>query len=385
LGYQRSIADRELAEAELDQAKAALVAATTRFNQPVHLQAMLAQADVELAKINTSLKNLPFETQRAQSRVDFAKRDFDRNVSAGTSVSHREIDEAKTEFETAGALLQELQDRESSLKKEAIAIGQRREAINVQLQLLADEIEAKDRAAAQVAAAGARVKQMRVAEAEAELRLNRMTIRAPVDGRVFQLVGLPGARVGDGVMTAMAGHDGATIISMYQPKSLQVRVDVRFEDIPKVSLLQPVRIDNPALEEPIMGSVLFVSSEADIQKNTLQVKVGIEVPPDFFKPEMLVDVTFLAPKIKNARKLETKQEMRLYLPGQFIGQGEGGPFVWLADQSAGVARRISITRGSDGNGGLVEIKSGLDIGSRVITSGADGLKDGDRIKIVGED
>ncbi|MDG1874040.1 MAG: HlyD family efflux transporter periplasmic adaptor subunit [Mariniblastus sp.] len=385
LGYERAIADRELAEAELDQAKATLVAATTRFDQPVHLQAMLAQADGELAKINTSIKNLPFETQRAQSQVDFARRDYERNLSAGTSVSQREMDEAKTELETATALNRELQDRESSLKKEAVAIGQHREAVNIQLQLLADEIEAKDRAAAKVAAAQARVKQMTVAESEAALRLSRMTIKAPVEGRVYQLVGLPGARVGDGVMTAMAGHDGATIISMYQPESLQIRVDVRFEDIPKVSLLQPVRIDNPALEKPIIGSVLFISSEADIQKNTLQVKVGIEIPPDFFKPEMLVDVTFLAPKQNSSRSSEAKKEMRLYLPAQFIQQGEGGPFVWLADQSAGIVRRTSITQGATGNGGLVEIKAGLEMGSRVITSGADGLKDGSRIKITGED
>ena len=44
------------------------------------------------------------------------------------------------------------------------------------------------------------------------------------------------------------------------------------------------------------GTVLFISSEADIQKNTLQVKVAIPDPPDVFKPEMLVDVTFLAPE-----------------------------------------------------------------------------------------
>ncbi len=176
------------------------------------------------------------------------------------------------------------------------AIGKLREAMNVQLQLLADEIKAKDEASAMVKAAEARVQQMTVAEAEAKLRLDRMTIRAPVDGRVYQLVGLPGARVGEGVMTAMAGHDGSSIITMYQPESLQIRVDVRFEDIPKVGLGQPVKIDNPALATPISGRVLFISSEADIQKNTLQVKVEIESPPEFFKPEMLVDVTFLAPK-----------------------------------------------------------------------------------------
>ena len=178
LVYERSIADRQLAEAELDRNQATLVAAITRFQQPVHLEAALAEADASLAKINTMLKNLPFETQRAESQMNFSMRDYKRNLAATTSVSEREIDQAKTEYETAQALLQELTDREDSLQREKTAIGQRREALRVQLQLLADETQARDEAQASVKSAEARLKQMQVAEAEAELQLNRMTIRA---------------------------------------------------------------------------------------------------------------------------------------------------------------------------------------------------------------
>ncbi len=382
LTFQRAIADRRLREAELESAKATLVAATTRFEQPVHLQATLAEADAALAKVNTMLTNLPFETQRAESQMNFFENELKRNLAAKTSVSDREVDQARTDFETAKALRDELIDRDASLRQEIIAISQRREALNMQLQLLADEIKAKDEAEAMVKAAEARVEQMAVAEAEAKLRLDRMTIRAPVHGRIYQLIGLPGARVGEGVMTAMADHDGSTVVTMYQPESLQVRVDVRFEDIPKVSLGQVVRIDNPALEEPILGSVLFISSEADIQKNTLQVKVAIDSPPGFFKPEMLVDVTFLASK--QASQTQTNQELRMFVPEKFVVPFEGGSAVWLADQSAGVARRKSIKTGAVANGGLIEVE-GLAVGSRIITSGTEDLADGDRIRVTGED
>lgn len=384
LAYERAIANRELAQAELERDKATLAAATTRFEKPVHLEAELAEAEASLAKINTMLKNLPFATQRAESKMNFAMRDYQRNLAATTSVSEREIDQAKTEHETARAFLQELQDREFSLQQEKTATKQRREALHVQLQLLADEIQAKDEALASVKSAEARVKQMKVAEAEAQLQLDRMTIRAPVDGRVYQLIGLPGARVGEGVMTAMAGHDGSSIVTMYRPESLQIRVDVRFEDIPKVSLGQPVQIDNAALPKPIIGSVLFISSEADIQKNTLQVKVAIDQSTDVFKPEMLVDVSFLAPKHKK-QAVESEQELRLYLPQQFVLASESGNFVWVADQSAGVARRTPVETGSVGTGGLIEISKGLDVGSRIITLGTEGMTDGERIRVTGED
>jgi multidrug efflux pump subunit AcrA (membrane-fusion protein) len=384
LAHQRAVADRKLAEAELDRAKAAFVAATKRFEQPVHLEAKLAEASAALAKVNTMLANLPFETERAESEVNFAERDYQRNVGAAKSLSEREIDQSKTNWDTAKALLQELTDRQASLVSEQKAITQRRDALKDLLDMLADEIEAKDRAHAQVKAHEARLQQMTVAEAEAKLRLDRMTIRAPVDGRVYRLVGLPGARVGDGVMTAMDGHDGGTVVTMYQPTSLQIRVDVRFEDIPMVRLSQPIQIDNPALKEPILGSVLFISSEADIQKNTLQVKVAIDAPPDFFKPEMLVDVTFLAPKTAHKHDSEMKKELQLYLPEKLILQGESGAFVWVADQSSGKAKRKNVTLGKAINGGLIEIKNGLDLSSRVIDGDTSGLNEGSRIQVTGE-
>ena len=383
LTLQRAIANRQLAAARLEKVRATMVAARTRFQQPVHLEAMAAQADANLAKINTMLSNLPFETRRAESEMEFAERDYQRNVNASTSVSKREVDETKTKLETTKALLNELQSREASLKNEALATAKRRDAIEVQLKLLADETQAKDETLAEVKGAEASVSLMKVAESEAELLLSRMTILAPVDGRVYQLVGLPGARVGEGVMTAMAGHDGSSVITMYQPESLQIRVDVRFEDIPKVSLRQPVRIDNPALKNPIIGFVLFISSEADIQKNTLQVKVAIDSPPSFFRPEMLVDVTFLSPK-QIGDQAKSDVEMRLFAPKILIHQSPEGAFVWLADQSAGTVRKVIIESGNEINGGLVEVLNGLDIGSRLVAGDTSQLTDGERIRVVGE-
>ncbi|HUS38621.1 MAG TPA: HlyD family efflux transporter periplasmic adaptor subunit, partial [Pirellulales bacterium] len=173
------------------------------------------------------------------------------------------------------------------------------------------------------------------------------------------------------------------VVTLYRPDMLQIRVDVRFEDIPKVSLNQPVEIDNPALSAPLSGQVLFVSSEADIQKNTLQVKVAVPDPPAVFKPEMLVDVTFLAGKPPEEIS-EPSQELKLYVLQQLIHQDDGGSFVWLADQSEGIARRTMIETGVVGSNGLVEITSGLTISSRIIVGGSDNLQDGDRITVTGE-
>ncbi len=242
---------------------------------------------------------------------------------------------------------------------------------------------ARDAAKARVDAARARVEQARVALAEAKLRLDRMTVRAPIDGRVYQLVAYPGSTLVGG-MGPVPNSDGSTVVTLYRPEMLQIRADVRFEDIPKVSLGQPVLVNNPALAEPIAGKVLFVSSEANIQKNTLEVKVALDAPAAVLKPEMLVDVTYLAPKPAEA-VAETTEQVRLYLPQQLVLHDDGGSYVWVADQSAGVARKTAVTIGSAVGGGLVEVTRGLDVASRVIARGHDGLDDGDRIQVVSED
>ena len=234
-----------------------------------------------------------------------------------------------------------------------------------------------------IKAAKARIRQAEVAVAEAKLRLERMTIVAPVDGRVFRLIAHPGARIGSG-MTQMEGHDGSTVITMYSPKMLQARVDTRFEDIPKVSLGQTVEIGNPALSTPLKGTVLFISSEADIQKNTLQVKVAIPDPPEVFKPEMLVDVTFLAPDLPNKNE-EIGSTIRLYIPQQLIQSDATGSYLWIADQSEGTAIKSRITVGKTSANGLVEILTGATVSSRVISSSVEGLVDGTRIRVTGED
>ena len=130
--------------------------------------------------------------------------------------------------------------------------------------------------------------------------------------------------------------------------------------------------------------MLFVGSEANIQKNTLEVKVAIDAPQAVFKPEMLVEVTYLAPKAKEAVG-ENEMAARLYVPQQLVMREGGQAYLWVADQSAGVARKTAVETGGVGAGGLVEVTRGVDVATRVIARGQDGLADGERIRVVSEE
>jgi HlyD family secretion protein len=375
-------ADLKIREAELAEAEADLQAATTRLEQPVHLQAALGEADAALAQVTTEIKNLPFETRRAEAQLEFANGNYEGKRSSEGTIAKRDVQLAKSDQAGAEALVEELRNRADSLKQQQTALTQRRDALATQLKLLASEKQAQQEGKAKVEVAKAQVDHARIALAEAKLRLDRMTIRAPVDGRVYQLVAFPGSTLTGG-MGPVPNSDGSTVVTLYRPDMLQARVDVRFEDIPKVALGQKVLINNPALSEPITGKVLFISSKANIQKNTLEVKVALDKPVPVFKPEMLVNVTHLA--LKPAETVaEAAAPMRLFIPNQLVLHDETGSYIWIADQSAGVAHKVSVTTGGRGAEGLVEVTQGLTIASRVVSRGFESLKEGSRIRVENE-
>ncbi len=383
LTYNHALANLKLREAELQQMKAILKAAQIRLEQPVHRESVLRAAEAELAKKNTELTNLPFMLRSAKAKLNFAKNDYDRRLSAKAAVSQRTVDEALTELESAKATYEELDNRKESLIVEQKALQARKDALQKELELLTEETQERDETLAKVQAAAAQLERAQVSADEAKLALDRMTIRAPVDGRVYRLIGHPGSSIGN-MLTKMEGFDGSTVVTMYRPEMLQIRVDVRFEDIPKVSLNQPVQINNPALSQPVTGKVLYISSEADIQKNTLQVKVEIETASPLLKPEMLVDVTFLAPALPE-KASNTNEETRIYIPRKMIESNEAGQsFVWIVDQSKNITRRQLIEVDTKTIGPLVEVKQGLNLTSHLISTPKEGLKSGERIQVTGE-
>ena len=130
------------------------------------------------------------------------------------------------------------------------------------------------------------------------------------------------------------------------------------------------------------GVVTRIVHEADIQKNTLQVKVAIEDPAPELKPEMLARVRFISPRREVTGQTATE---RVFAPVQAVGAEAGKTVtVWVADLSSNVARRREVTLGAVTLGELIEVSSGLNAGDRIIISPTDDLADGQRIRLKGE-
>ena len=112
-------------------------------------------------------------------------------------------------------------------------------------------------------------------------------------------------------------HYASTVVTLYDPKRMQVRADVRLENVPQVQPGQKVRIETAAVPKPLEGEVLFATALTNIGKNTLQVKVSITDPPGTLKPGMLSDLTFLRPPSVEKAGGESKQ-LRLFIPRALV-------------------------------------------------------------------
>ncbi len=387
LGVQQAEAEVQHHRAVLDSSKAALEATKVYFREPIQLQAALAEAEAQLAKVQTELNRLPSLQRAAQAKVTLAEKEVESKTKSQDAVAAIIVQRARSELEVARASIDEYEAQTKSLALERVALTKRRDVVQRQLELKVEETRNLAEANAKLHSSDAQVKLAETALELAKLKLERMVVPAPISGRVLALVARPGTKLMGLAPGAM--QDASTVVTMYDPRSLQVRADVRLEDLPRVLVGQSVRIETAAVGEPMIGKVITATSLADIQKNTLQVKVAIDAPPSVIKPDMLVQVTFLAPP--SPKPLDgSESPLRLMIPRGLIDTSSGSSTVWIADQSEGVARRRTVTIGTGTTGAaksneLVEVTSGLSIGDRLIASGRETLTERQRIRIRGEE
>jgi RND family efflux transporter MFP subunit len=383
IALQQSEAKLQLATAEVKYAEAKLTAARIALEKPNELKAALADAESLLAETKLTLGNLPYSIEAAKTRRQLALDNVVRKEQAGNAIAGRLLREARAELASAESALAELQARGPTLELQVAALERKRTALSEQLQLMSEQKRAVAEAEALLTAAQARRQQAQLEVDAARLNLERMVIRAPISGRILSLDCRPGKRLAG--LDPISEQNSAAVVSLYDPKSLQVRVDVRLEDVPQVKIGQPVEIETAALPKPVAGEVLWVTTRADIQKNTLQVKVAIKNPPEVITPEMLAQVTFVAPPQATKATAGKQEPLRLLVPRQLVSGGEGGSMVWLADVEHGVARQQAVQLGRAGTDQLVEGAGGLDPTAKLIVGGRESLVEGARIRVIGED
>ena len=289
----------------------------------------------------------------------------------------------RSELATATNAVNELAARKPTLLMQLKSLQQKWDASAEKLKLLTEETRAAAEAEANLSVSKAKAEQTRLEIELAELRFERMIVRSPITGCVMSLDARPGQS-----LTGINPHSAqgsSAVVSLYDHNRLQVRVDVRLEDVPQVQIGQPALIETAALSKPIAGEVISVTTLADIQKNTLQVKVAVIDPPEVIKPEMLGKVTFLAPPSPVTEEEQGDSPLRLFVPQSLVVSSEGGASVWVADLTESIAKQkhVEIGRGETTDG-LVEILNGLQPTDKLIVAGRESVSEGSRVRVAGE-
>jgi len=151
----------------------------------------------------------------------------------------------------------------------------------------------EDDARLQLASTRATVKEIDGQYELAKTYLDWTVIRSPINGVVLEKLVNPDELV---VPQSFGGTRGPStaLISVADPKDLQVEIELNESDVAKAFLGQKCRVAPEAYPDKVYeGYVVEMAPEANRQKGTLQVKVQIKNPDRFLTPELSARVDFL--------------------------------------------------------------------------------------------
>jgi multidrug efflux pump subunit AcrA (membrane-fusion protein) len=195
---------------------------------------------------------------------------------------------------------------------------------------------------------------------------------------VLRLLANPGKRL----MRQMDAPDSSTALIIFETDKIQARIDVPLADASKLSLNQRVEILCSILPElKLEGILTRISGEADLQRNTLQVKVRILNPDNRLRPEMLCRAKFLL-STDNSKSKNPTIGLGVFVP--LTLKPESNKLIeklWIVGADGRSAELREVRFGKEITNEYISVSSGLNAGDLIILNPPASLKSGDRIKI----
>jgi RND family efflux transporter MFP subunit len=225
-----------------------------------------------------------------------------------------------------------------------------------------------DSARAQYDASQEQLKSARALTSEAEIALRDTSLIAPFDGDIVKKAVEMGAFVGPGVPAFVLAKTDTVKLIVGVPDTV----------VRSVRLGQPVEVAIDAFPaRTFHARISRMSSAADTITRNFEVEVAIANRDHLLSVGMIGALQF-------ANADGGSRASTLLVPLSAVVQakdGKYGVFV-VADSSAGeVARLHSVEIGAV-NGTEISVINGLEAGDRIITTGANLLKDGQRVEVL---
>ncbi|HKB54370.1 MAG TPA: efflux RND transporter periplasmic adaptor subunit, partial [Ramlibacter sp.] len=206
-------------------------------------------------------------------------------------------------------------------------------------------------------------------EGNARLNLGYTRIVAPVTGRV----GLRPVDVGNFVSTSDA--NGVALITQMNPIDVQFAVpqeqlgDIRANEM---GFMEAKALDRTRTKVLDVGVFSSLDNQVDVQTGTVRAKARFNNTRGALFPSQFVNLQLTVRTIHDA----------IVAPVAAIRHGGNGDYVFVLMQDHTVSMRPVKTGQQTTD--RVQIASGLKPGERVITEGADRLRDGSHVVLPGE-
>ncbi|MCH7903559.1 MAG: efflux RND transporter periplasmic adaptor subunit [Armatimonadetes bacterium] len=347
--HRQAVAMVAVAERQLSQQQE-LAAAGVFSEAPVQTAlAQKAEADSELASARADLASHTKALARLQEL-------FDEGIR-----SKAELEAAQLEVELDKARLAQAQSRadlaDVSLKRQQelarTNVLDRKELIAVETAL--------DMARLDLDQAQANVDSARVAATIARSGLgafgvapgdgNLLRLRAPIDGVVTERE----ANVGETVGTENA------LFEILNPSVVWVEGDVFEIDLPRVRVDMQAQITTDAVPDRIFeGRVSYIAAIVNPETRAIRVRVAVPNPDGLLRPGMFVRALFVSGVAQ-----------AITVPDEAVQKDAGMFVVYVKNGDVYERREVAV---GDSAMGRTEIKSGIEPGELVVTSGAYQLK-----------
>jgi RND family efflux transporter MFP subunit len=165
------------------------------------------------------------------------------------------------------------------------------------------------------------------------------------------------------------------VVTMADMATLEVEADVSESNLSRVRIDQPTEIQLDALPDTrYRGVVSRMVPTVDRSKATVMTKIRFVEPDPRVLPEMSAKVTFLSEAVSEAQRVA-----RTAVSPSAVVDRHGRRIAFVVKD--GIAREVPVVTGET-IGDLVEVKSGLAPGDKVVLKPGDKLADGARVKQV---
>src|ERR1700677_4419132 len=201
-----------------------------------------------------------------------------------------------------------------------------------------------------------------------QLNLEYCHIIAPSDGRVGLRLVDPGNYVQAGSST------GLVVLTKLKPTTVEYSVPE--DDLPQImarvhsgATLPVSAFDRANVTQLATGEFASIDTQVNTTTGTVMLRANFDNADESLYPSQFVNIVMLLDTLKDA----------VTVPVSAVQRGAPGTYVYLVNEDSTVSVHTIKLHPQDGD--LYAVESGLSPGDRVVTDGADRLRDGAKVTL----